>query len=118
MQRFGSAANVNTYLQSPVLEGVLRCRTDGVPDFVAVNLPIEDGLLGLLQTAAARLMNWLTHGGALIEEMRQTRLAGPDAAGDEVRQHAAAAAGSGRQGQDSSAPTAPHQLDTAARARQ
>lgn len=41
IQRFGSAANLNIHLHCSVLDGVYRCGTDGMPEFVEVGLPTD-----------------------------------------------------------------------------
>ncbi len=84
IQRFGSAANLNIHLHCLVLDGVYRCRGDGVPNFVEVGTPSDNELHALLQTVIARLMKLLTRRGVLIEEMGQTYLAEPDD-GEEAR---------------------------------
>lgn len=62
IQRFGSAANLNSHLHCLVLDGVYHCDTD-------------DALQALLQTISVRLMKILTRRGALVEGMGQSYLA-------------------------------------------
>ena len=85
IQRFGSAANLNIHLHCLVLDGVYRRGADGAPVFIEGDAPTDDELHALLQTLIARLMKLLTRRGVLVEEMRQTYLAEPDADGDEAR---------------------------------
>ena len=66
IQRFGSAANLNTHLHCLVLDGVYRCGADGVPMFVQAGGPTDDELHALLQTVIARLIKMLTRRGVLI----------------------------------------------------
>jgi hypothetical protein len=68
-----------------VLDGVYRCRADGVPGFVDAGAPTDDELDALLHTIIARLMKVLTRRGVLVEDMGQTYLAEPDADGEEAR---------------------------------
>ena len=44
IQRFGSAANLNTHLHCLVLDGVYRRGTDGEPVFVEVPTPTDEAL--------------------------------------------------------------------------
>jgi hypothetical protein len=86
IQRFGSAANLNIHLHGLLLDGVYRCGADGVPEFVEVGSPTDDEEVhALLQAIITRPMNMLTRRGVLVEDMGQTYLAEPDAAGDEAR---------------------------------
>ncbi len=73
--RFGSAANLNIHLHCLVLDGVYRSHADGVPEFIEVAAPTEEGLHDLLQTVIARLMKLLTR-PALSEERIQVNAAG------------------------------------------
>jgi hypothetical protein len=50
-----------------------------------VKAPDDDGLNALLQTIITRLMKLLTRQDVLVQDMGQTYLAEPDAAGDEAR---------------------------------
>jgi hypothetical protein len=75
IQRFGSAANLNIHLHCLVLDGVYRSHADGVPEFIEVAAPTEEGLHDLLQTVIARLMKLLTR-PALSEERIQVNAAG------------------------------------------
>jgi len=54
-----------------VLDGVYRCGADGALSFVESGAPTDDEMHALLQTIITRLMKLLTHGGVLVEEMRQ-----------------------------------------------
>jgi hypothetical protein len=85
IQRFGSAANLNTHLHCLALDGVFRCGAVGVPTLVEVGAPTDDELHARLQTVITRLMKMLACRGVLIEEMGQTHLAEPDAEGEEAR---------------------------------
>lgn len=62
-----------------------RCGADAAPAFVEVDAPTDDALYALLQTAIARLIKMLTRRSVLVEEMRRTYLAEPDADGQEAR---------------------------------
>ncbi len=64
---------------------VYRCGADGAPAFVEVDAPTDDALHALLQTAIARLIKMLTRRSVLVEEMRRTCRAEPDADGQEAR---------------------------------
>jgi len=94
IQRFGSAATLNTHLHGLLLDGVYRRGADGVPQFVEAGSPIDDEVHELLQIIVARLMKMITRRGVLVEDMSQTYLAEPDGVGEDARP--AAAAGRGR----------------------
>ena len=42
IQRFGSAANLNIHLHCPVLDGVYRCGSEGVPVFIEADGDSEE----------------------------------------------------------------------------
>jgi hypothetical protein len=85
IQRSGSAANLNIHLHCLVLDGVSRCDADEVPAFVEAWATTDDEMQALLQTLITPLMKLLTRQGVLVEEMRQTCPAEPDAEGNEPR---------------------------------
>ena len=85
IQRFGSAANLNTHLHCLALDGVCRRGADGSPAFIEAASHTDDKLHALLQSVIERLMKLLTRRGVLVEDMGQTYLAEPDADGEEAR---------------------------------
>ncbi len=84
IQRFGSAANLNTHLHCLVLDGVYRRGTDGEPVFVEVPTPTDEALQAVLHKIIARTMKLLTRRGALVEEQGSTYVADNDADSDEA----------------------------------
>jgi len=78
IQRFGSAANLNSHLHCLVLDGVYR-RNEGEPIFEQARAPSRDELQGLLDKIVARPMKMLTRLGYLVEEHGMTYLADADA---------------------------------------
>jgi hypothetical protein len=68
-----------------VLDGVYRRSADGATTSVEVDAPTDNEPHALLQATLTRLMKALTHRRVLVEEMRQTCMAEPDAHGDEAR---------------------------------
>ena len=77
IQRFGSAANLNTHLHCVVLDGVYRS-TEGVPVFHAVRAPTVAELQALLGRIIKHLMRLLTRKGYLIEEQGMSYLTDSD----------------------------------------
>ena len=71
IQRFGSAANLNTHMHCLVLDGVYRCGADGEPVFVQAGGSTDDELHAQLQTVIAQLMKMLKRRGVLSDEMGQ-----------------------------------------------
>jgi hypothetical protein len=86
IQRFGSAAKLNTHLHCLVLDGVYRSGADGTPAFIEADAPTDNELHALLQTVIARLMQMLTRRaeGADAARRNTARGPGPPAA---VRRH-------------------------------
>ena len=74
IQRFGSAANLNMHLCCLVLDGVYRCGTDDVSNFVKASAPTDDELHALLHKVITQLMKMLVRRGVLVEGMGQTHL--------------------------------------------
>ena len=66
-------------------DGVYRSHADGVPEFIEVAAPTEEGLHELLQTVIARLMTLLTRRGVLVEDDGQSYLAESDTDAEEAR---------------------------------
>jgi hypothetical protein len=85
IQRFGSAANLNIHLHSPVLDGVYRCGSDGTPEFVGVPAPTDEALRARLHKIITSAMKPLTRPGVLVEEEGSTYMADNDGDLDEVR---------------------------------
>ena len=83
IQRFGSAANLNTHLHCLVLDGVYR-RTDGEPVFVQADSLTDEELQALLYKTITRLMKLPTRRGVLVEaqEGGSCNLADADADAD------------------------------------
>ena len=52
IQRFGSAANLNTHLHCLVLNGVYRRGNDGAPEFVEVPEPTDEALQAVLRRSS------------------------------------------------------------------
>ena len=67
IQRFGSAANLNTHLHALVLDGVYSAVQE-TPVFIEAPAPTPEQLQLLLGKIIARLMRLLTRLGHLIEE--------------------------------------------------
>ncbi len=69
IQRFGSAANLNTHLHALVLDGVYQSvAQDGALRFTEATAPTQAKLQTLLDTIIHRVMKLLTRLGHLIEE--------------------------------------------------
>ena len=71
IQRFGSAANLNTHLHALVLDGVYRTAdsaSDTEPEFIEATAPDQQQLQTLLGKIIKRIMKLLTRHGYLIEE--------------------------------------------------
>jgi hypothetical protein len=64
---------------------VYRSHADGVPEFIEVAAPTEEGLHELLQTVIARLMRLPTRRGVLVEDDGQSALAESDTDAEEAR---------------------------------
>ena len=62
-----------------------RSHADGVPEFIEVAAPTEEGLHELLQTVIARLMTLLTRRGGLVEDDGRSYLAESDTDAEEAR---------------------------------
>ena len=67
IQRFGSAANLNTHLHALVLDGVCQITAEG-PVFIEVPAPSHAQLQTLLSKIIKRIMKLLTTQGYLIEQ--------------------------------------------------
>jgi hypothetical protein len=78
IQRFGSAANLNTHLHALVLDGVYHTGEDGAPLFIEAAAPSREQLQTLLGKLITRLLRLLTRLGHLIEEDGITYLARSD----------------------------------------
>ena len=68
IQRFGSAANLNTHLHALVLDGVYQTTADDAPVFHPTPAPSNEQLHALLHKIIKRIMKLLTRLGDLIEE--------------------------------------------------
>ena len=69
IQRFGSAANLNTHLHALVLDGVYQSGAeDGAPQFIEAATPTQEQLQTLLDKIIKRIMTLLTRLGHLVEE--------------------------------------------------
>jgi hypothetical protein len=68
IQRFGSAANLNTHLHALVLDGVYQTEADGAPAFIEAPAPSNEQLQTLLDKIIRRILKLLTRLGHLIEE--------------------------------------------------
>ena len=55
IQRFGSAANLNSHLHCLVLDGVYRRSADGTPEFVEAPAPTDEALQAVLHKIITRL---------------------------------------------------------------
>jgi hypothetical protein len=76
IQRFGSAANLNTHLHALVLDGVYQSSADGgAPVFIEATAPGNEALQTLLHKIIRRILKLLTRLGHLIEEDGITYLA-------------------------------------------
>ena len=76
IQRFGSAANLNTHLHALVLDGVYQSSADGgAPVFIEATAPGNEPLQTLLDKIIRRILKLLTRLGHLIEEDGITYLA-------------------------------------------
>ena len=76
IQRFGSAANLNTHLHALVLDGVYQTgEVDGAPVFIQAPEPGNAQLQTLLDKIVHRILKLLTRLGHLIEEEGITYLA-------------------------------------------
>ena len=76
IQRFGSAANLNTHLHALVLDGVYHTSADaGAPVFIEACAPSHEQLQTLLDKIIRRILKLLTRLGHLIEEDGLTYLA-------------------------------------------
>jgi Putative transposase len=78
IQRFGSAANLNTHLHALVLDGVYQTTAEGPPVFIEAAAPSPSQLQTLLGIIIKRIMKLLTHLDHLIEEDGITYLARTD----------------------------------------
>jgi Putative transposase len=79
IQRFGSAANLNTHLHALVLDDVYPSSDDeGAPVFIEVPAPNHGQLQTLLDKIIRRILRLLTRLGHLIEEDGITYLARSD----------------------------------------
>jgi hypothetical protein len=67
------------------LSGGYRSGADGVPEFIEVAAPTEEGLHALLQTVIARLMTLFKRRGVLLEDDGQSYLAESDTDAEEAR---------------------------------
>ena len=86
IQRFGSAANLNTHLHCLVLDGVYRCDTEGEPVFVEVPAPTDEALQTVLHKIITRLTQAAQPSEVLVEEQDQPYMAeDDDADSDEAR---------------------------------
>ena len=83
IQRFGSAANLNTHLHALVLDGVYHI-TEAGPVFIETAAPSHAQLQTLLSKIINRIMKFLTQHGHLIEEDGITYLARTDSDPDNV----------------------------------
>jgi len=54
IQRFGSAANLDTHLHCLVLDGVYRRGADGTPEFVEAPAPTDEALQAVLHKIITR----------------------------------------------------------------
>ena len=69
IQRFGSAANLNTHLHALVLDGVYQTgEAEGAPLFIEATAPSNEQLQTLLDKIIRRILKLLTRLGHLIEE--------------------------------------------------
>ena len=75
IQRFGSAANLNTHLHALVLDGVYSTAGEGAPVFIEAATPTQEQLQTLLDNIIRRILKLLTGLGHLIEEEGVTYLA-------------------------------------------
>ena len=66
IQRFGSAANLNSHRHCLVLDGVYRYSTDGTPEFVEAAATTDEALQTVLHKMITRLMKLLTRRGCWI----------------------------------------------------
>ena len=79
IQRFGSAANLNTHLHALVLDGVYQTgEAEGAPLFIEAAGPSNEQLQTLLDKIINRILKLLTRLGHLIEEEGVTYLARTD----------------------------------------
>jgi hypothetical protein len=79
IQRFGSAANLNTHLHALVLDGIYRTGDDkGSPEFTPAQAPNNEQLQTLLNKIIGRILKLLTRLGHLTEEDGITSLARSD----------------------------------------
>jgi hypothetical protein len=67
IQRFGSAANLNTHLHALVLDGVYQT-SEGAPVFIEAPAPSNEQLQTLLDKIIHRILKLLTRLGHLIED--------------------------------------------------
>ena len=76
IQRFGSAANLNTHLHALVLDGVYQTgEAEGAPVFIEATAPSNEQLQTLLHKIIRRILKLLTRLGHLIEEDGLTYMA-------------------------------------------
>ena len=76
IQRFGSAANLNTHLHALVLDGVYQTgEAEGAPLFIEATAPSHEQLQTLLNKIIRRILKLLTRLGHLIEEEGITYMA-------------------------------------------
>lgn len=76
IQRFGSAANLNTHLHALALDGVYQTvGEDDAPRFIEATTPTQAQLQTLLDQIIRRIVKLLTRQGHLIEEEGVTYLA-------------------------------------------
>ena len=68
IQRFGSAANLNTHLHALVLDGVYQTSAESAPVFIEAPAPSNEQLQTLLDKIIRRILKLLTRLGHLIEE--------------------------------------------------
>jgi len=62
------------HLHCLVLDGVYRCGTDDVSNFVKASAPTDDELHAMLHKVITQLMKMLARRGVLVEDMGQTHL--------------------------------------------
>ena len=85
IQRFGSAANLNTHLHCLVLDGVYRCGADGAPVRAEASAPTDEALHAVLHKIITHMMKLLTRRGVLVEAEGSTSMADSESDSDEAR---------------------------------
>ncbi len=78
LQRFGSAANLNTHLHALALDGVYSTAGEGAPVFQQAPAPSPEQLQVLLDKIINRIVRLLTRLGYLVEEEGITYMARTD----------------------------------------